>query len=143
MKKIKLFLLLFLLSIYFLPSLALAETPGNPNPGNPASTVSLPNPLGSGKTDIPQFLGQIINYAMGIIGSLALVMVIYGGVTWMLSGGSSEKVSKGKEIIIWAALGLAIIFTAYALVYFVISAIGGASNGTANPQPPEQLTNYY
>ena len=87
--------------------------------------VKLCNPLGSGddKADVPKFLGQIINYALGIIGSLALVMIIYGGATWMLSAGSQERVSKGKSIIIWAALGLIIIFTAYALVRFVITAI--------------------
>lgn len=89
--------------------------------------VKLCNPLGSGadKTDIPKFLGTVINYAMGIIGSLALVMFIYGGLTWMLSGGNQEQVTKGKNTVIWAALGIALIFTSYALVKFVITAIGG------------------
>jgi hypothetical protein len=89
--------------------------------------VELCNPLGSdtNKTDIPTFLGQIISYSMGVIGSLALVMFIYGGLTWMLSGGNQEHVTKGKNIVIWAALGIVLIFTAYALVRFVISTIGG------------------
>ena len=89
-------------------------------------TVSLPNPLGKGKTDIPTLLGNVINSVLGIIGSLALVMFIYGGATWMLSAGNQEQVTKGKNILIWATLGLVIIFTAYALVRFVLTTVTGA-----------------
>jgi len=94
-----------------------------------ANTVKLTNPLTGNQSSksLPEFLGQIISYAMGIIGSIALVMFIYGGLTWMLSGGNSEQVGKGKQIIIWSALGVAIIFAAYALVRFVIVAISGAT----------------
>ncbi len=132
MKKFKFFLLLMLLSIYFLPLLTTAAAnptnpnPTNPNPSNPV--VTLPNPLGGAdKTDIPTFLGTIIKGVMGILGSLALVMFIYGGATWMLSRGNPEDVKKGQSIIIWATLGIAVIFTSYALVRFVITAISGAT----------------
>lgn len=84
--------------------------------------TQLPNPLGSVGT--PQvFIGKIIKAALGVVGSLALVMFIYGGFTWMLSGGSPEKVKKGKDILIWATFGLVVIFMSYALVQFVIEGI--------------------
>ena len=96
--------------------------------GDSSNTVKLTNPLGNQSSkSIPEFLGQIISYAMGIIGSLALVMFIYGGLTWMLSGGNQEQVTKGKNTVMWAALGIALIFTSYALVRFVITAISGAT----------------
>ncbi|MFH1254974.1 MAG: pilin [bacterium] len=91
-----------------------------------SATVSLANPLGQGKTDIPTLLGKIINSVLGIIGSLALIMFIYGGASWMLSGGNQEQVTKGKNIIIWATIGMVIIFTAYALVKFVLTTVTGA-----------------
>lgn len=126
MKKLYPLLLLLLLSVYFLPQVLAADpTAGESNPGSPDTTVKLPNPLTGSQSSkpIPDFLGQIINYAMGIMGSLALVMFIYGGALWMLSAGNTEQVSKGKQVIIWAALGIAIVFTAYALVRFVIIAV--------------------
>jgi len=55
-------------------------------------------------------------------------MFIYGGATWMLSGGNQEKVTKGKQILIWATLGLVIIFTAYALVRSVLTTVTGAGS---------------
>lgn len=106
--------------------------PKSPPSSSPSAPVKLPNPL-TGKENskpIPELLGNIIQYAMGIIGSLALVMFIFGGVTWMLSAGNQERVTKGKNIIIWATMGLAIIFTAYALVRFVIETLGNSGGRT-------------
>lgn len=79
------------------------------------------NPLG--ETDIRVIIGRVIKYALGIVGSLALLMFIYGGGLWLLSGGSSEKIEKGQKTILWATLGLGVIFASYALVNFVIKAL--------------------
>lgn len=85
------------------------------------STVSLDNPISS--NSIPALIGRVITAVLGVVGSIALLMVIYGGFTWMLAAGSSEKIKKGRDIIVWAMLGLVVIFTSYALVRFVITSI--------------------
>lgn len=86
-------------------------------------TTALTNPLGG--IESPQALiGQVINSLFGIVGSLALVMFIYGGFLWMTSAGSSEQVKKGKDIFIWAVVGLVVVFSAYSIVRFVIQGIG-------------------
>jgi len=88
--------------------------------------VELPNPLGSGRTDINAIIGTAINAVLGLVGSIALVMFIYGGFTWMTAAGNKEAVTKGKDIIIWSVAGLAVIFLAYAVVNFVLTdVIGG------------------
>jgi len=53
-------------------------------------------------------------------------MFVYGGLLWMTSGGSNEQVKKGRDILIWATVGLVIIFSAYGLVRFVIQGVGAA-----------------
>jgi len=86
-----------------------------------ASPITLTNPL---SVSTPQALiGKVIESILGVVGSIALLMFVFGGLTWMLSAGSPEKVKKGRDIIIWAAIGLVIIFLAYALVRFVLSTI--------------------
>jgi hypothetical protein len=93
---------------------------------NAGECLKLDNPLKSKNIDSPQALiGQIINSLFGIIGSLALVMFVYGGLLWMTSAGSAEQVKKGKDIFIWAAVGLVVVFSAYSLVRFVITGVGG------------------
>ncbi|QQS60120.1 hypothetical protein IPN41_03265 [Candidatus Falkowbacteria bacterium] len=128
-KRIKIILGVCLFILLMLPGLTFAlpdsDIPGGNPPGgndpNSAKTVSLTNPIGS--SDVPTLIGKIISAVLGVIGSLALLMVIYGGFTWMLAAGSSEKIKKGRDIIVWAILGLVVIFTSYALVRFVITSI--------------------
>jgi hypothetical protein len=86
------------------------------------AAVKLNNPLGD-TTTVPILIGNIINAALGIVGSLALIMFIYGGFTWMLAAGNESAVEKGKNIITWAAIGLVVIFASYSLVRAVIAAI--------------------
>ena len=117
MKKTILFLLVLLIfsSLIFI-SIANAK-------GDPTDTVTLTNPLGTEVT--PQiFIGRIIKAVLGIVGSLALLMFIYGGFNWMTAAGSPEKVEKGKQILLWATIGLIVIFTSYALVKFVFTSLG-------------------
>lgn len=87
-----------------------------------AAAISLYNPM-SGVSTPQELIGRIINTALGIVGSIALLMFVYGGLVWLTSGGASDKVKKGREIFTWSAIGLLVIFTSYALVYFLIKNI--------------------
>ena len=135
MKKIIITIFLFVFGLSFFSAPALATT-------TPTTTVTeltgtkevkvsdtpkvpkqLPNPLG---TDNPNVLiGNIINFILGFVGTIALVLFIYGGFTWMLSAGAPAKVKKGKDIIIWSVIGLFVVFAAYILVRFVIQGVTG------------------
>jgi len=115
----------FSLSILFLPNLCLASsgvTAGGEEP------VALNNPLGEDQADVSvnDVVANIIQVVLGIVGSLALVMFIFGGLTWMTAAGNTERVTKGKNVLIWATIGLIVIFTSYALVEFIIKGITGA-----------------
>ncbi|TAK05126.1 hypothetical protein EPO33_04055 [Patescibacteria group bacterium] len=93
-----------------------------PGGGRGAPAPTLPNPLG-GTTDIRTIIGRVINAALGISGSIALLMFIWGGMLWLTSGGSPERIQKGKNTIVWAVLGLVLIFGSYAILNFVLGAI--------------------
>ena len=118
----KFFLISIFIFILFNPLIAFAKQCAIGGPGV-TKPVRLPNPLGTGaeKINIPTLLGNVVNAILGIVGSLALVMFIYGGIIWMTSSGNAEQVTKGKNIIIWATIGLVVIFSAYALVNFVLT----------------------
>lgn len=83
---------------------------------------TLANPLGT--VSIPELIGRVITAILGIIGSLSLLIFIYGGLTWMTSGGNEEKVKKGKQIIVWAVFGIVIIFTSYSILNLVFEILG-------------------
>jgi len=129
MKKIITTIFLFAFGLSFFSAPALATTTGLTSTTevtkkvNSQSSKTLPNPLG---TDNPNVLiGNIINFVLGFVGTIALVLFIYGGFTWMLSAGAPAKVTKGKDIIVWSIIGLFVVFTAYILVRFVIQGVTG------------------
>lgn len=126
---ISFFTLSFIALFFFTPILTLADEPiggGDTGLGScSGGSCQLGDPLGLPKDKPAQALiGKVINAALGIVGSLALLMFIYGGFTWMLASGNAEAVTKGRNILIWATVGLVIIFSAYALVKFVFSGLG-------------------
>ena len=105
---------IFLAIILFLPAVARAQ-----------SRVPLPNPL---KADnIPELAGQVIGGLLGVTGSIALFMMVWGGIVWMTSQGNTERLKKGKDTILWAVLGLTIIFLSYIIINFVFEIIGDST----------------
>ncbi len=67
---------------------------------------------------------------LSIVGSLALLFFVYGGVMFLIAGGKSEAVTKGKTIITNAVIGLAIVLGAWVIVNFAIAALTGTSVGS-------------
>jgi len=117
MKKIIIFC--FILFLTLLPLIVFGDNIS----GGQSNATKLTNPLGT-ETSPQVMIGKVIQAALGIVGSIALAMFIYGGFVWMMAAGNAEAVTKGKNILIWATLGLIVIFTAYALVQFVFKGLG-------------------
>jgi hypothetical protein len=67
---------------------------------------------------------NIFNFVLGIVGALALFVFIYGGLLFLLSGGNSDRIEKGKKALIGAVVGLIIVFTSYMIVNFVAQSLG-------------------
>lgn len=86
----------------------------------PARAVELKNPLGT--ESVPKLINNIIDAVLGFTGAVALLMFIYGGLLWLTSRGAPDKVKKGRDVMVLAAVGLLIIFSSYGLVRFVFRA---------------------
>lgn len=77
--------------------------------------------------EITQVAVNIIILILGISGTVALLMFIYGGWNWVFAQGRSDYIQTGKDTMKHAIIGLAIIFGAYAIINFVIAVLGGIS----------------
>lgn len=87
----------------------------------PKLSYSVQDPLAGAN---PQtFAGGLIKTVLGIVGSLALVMIIYAGFQWMTARGNSDQVGKAQQTMMWAFLGLAMIFGSYIILSFLIGTI--------------------
>ena len=68
---------------------------------------------------------KVSNTLLLVIGLISVVMLIYGGFRYIISGGDNKKVTDAKNTILYAIIGLIISLLAYAIVNFVIAAITG------------------
>ena len=68
---------------------------------------------------------QVTNTILYIVGNVAVIMLIIGGIKYVVSGGDSKKVTDAKNTVLYAIIGLVIAFLAFAIVNFVISALPG------------------
>ncbi|MCX6739864.1 MAG: hypothetical protein NTZ49_01380 [Candidatus Parcubacteria bacterium] len=94
----------------------------------PASAVEsiLPACASSGicsLCDIVNTFLKIGTILMGIVGSLVMLMFVYGGFILLTSGGESGKIDTGKKILINSIIGLLITFLAYIIVAFVVNSL--------------------
>ena len=70
---------------------------------------------------------QVTNTVLYIVGIIAVVMLIVGGIKYLLSGGDSKKVTDAKNTVLYAIIGLVVCFLSFAIVNFVISALPSSS----------------
>lgn len=70
------------------------------------------------------FIRTAINLLLGIAGIIAFIFLLWGGLQWILAGGDKEGTEKARKRITSALIGLAIVFSAYALL-FIIRALFG------------------
>ena len=62
-----------------------------------------------------------------IIGVMAVIMIIWGGIRYVLSAGNSAALTSAKNTIVYSIIGLVIAILAYAIVNFVINTVAGGS----------------
>lgn len=93
------------------------------NPGDvPAGVAAATGNQGSFR----QLVLTILQFFLGFLGLLAVIMIIYGGVLYVSAAGAQEKIDKGKKIIMYAIVGIVIILLSFAIVNTVL---GGAGAG--------------
>jgi len=79
--------------------------------------------------DLRITIANIIRTAMGLLGIIAVLIILYGGFKWMTAAGADDKAGEAKKIITAGIVGLIIILSAYAIANFVVSNLVTATGG--------------
>ncbi len=121
MKSKKIFLRrfgIFLLSLFVLSLIFVVRTKAAIVPDNNKESGSYT------LNDIVRTGVNVADWILGIVGSLTLLMFIYGGFMLLISAGNAESVAQGKKIILGSVMGLIIVFSSYLIIQFFTQSMG-------------------
>ena len=89
---------------------------------------SVPSDVGSGvdvaapedaPSDLETVFTSVVNTVLFIVGAVAVLMLIVGGVRYVISSGNQEQVTAAKNTIVYALVGLIIAILAFAIINFI------------------------
>lgn len=84
---------------------------------NPTATICRT----SASNDIGTIINTIINVLLFLVGAIAVVMIIVGGVRFATSAGNADSIKAAKSTVLYAVIGLVISLLAYAIINFVVT----------------------
>ena len=71
------------------------------------------------ETSVSEILGTAVNVLLGMLGTIFIILIIIAGFNWMIAAGDEEKLTKAKNTIRRAIIGLLIVAASYAIWYFI------------------------
>lgn len=115
---------LSLLFAVFVPQIAVAQDAKAQvckGVGLISDTTSCANP--SGSPSVEKTIQTVVNLLSIIVGVAAIIMIIVGGLKYILSSGDSGNVNSAKNTILYAVIGLVVVLLAQVIVRFVINRV--------------------
>lgn len=67
-----------------------------------------------------QLLQNILNIVYFVVGIIAIIVIILGGLMYTISSGDPAKVTRAKNMLTYSIVGLIIVIAAFAITNFVI-----------------------
>ncbi len=114
---------LFLAGVTIIPVSAQDPISGLNTAANTAYGSQIPLQNAATPEGFAAQIGKLAGIALSFIGILFFLLMIYGGFTWMIARGNDQEVTKAKEIIYGAVIGLVIVLSAYALTKYIGDAL--------------------
>jgi len=74
-------------------------------------------------TSLESVIQSVVNTMLFLIGIISVIMLIVGGIRYVISGGNQSQVDGARNTILYAIVGLVIAFVAWGVVNFVIKAL--------------------
>ena len=115
------FILLFILSLT-VNAVALADSGYPVNPwGDEDKKNKIQEITGLDERDPRGIAASVINVALGFLGIIAVGLILYAGFKWMTAGGSEDKITEARKLLVAGVIGLIIILAAFAIANFVLT----------------------
>lgn len=116
--------LLLGLSFATAPIASAADCPDTGKPLETGAACAQPDGVANELLGQDSVFSTVTNILLFLIGAIAVIMLIIGGIRYVVSGGDQAQVTSAKNTILYAIVGIVVAFLAYAAVRFVTEQLG-------------------
>jgi len=101
----------------------------------PSQLTSVAGPTGiNSEVSVPQYVGNVIKWALSAVGLIFFILMVYAGFKWMLARGNDEGITKARDTVFGAIIGLAIVVASYAITNFITDRVIKGESGPGSTQ---------
>lgn len=104
----------------------------------PFEQYMLTDPLGliklNGLGGVVFYGGRLTKFFVAGLGALTVLMLVYGGLQWVLAAGNQEKITKARQTLAYAIMGVAIVMSSYIVINFIYTPIYNLFSSGRAPQ---------
>ena len=97
--------------------------------GGDTTGTTFASDAGLSAGDLPSTIASLIRVVLGVLGIIAVIIILIGGFKWMTSGGNDDKVKSARKVMTSGIIGLVIVLSAFAIAQFVLSSVVTATSG--------------
>jgi len=78
------------------------------------------NDIKMGRKDPRTIAANVINIMLGLLGVIAIIIILLGGFKWMTASGNDDKITEAKSLLGAGVVGLLIVLSAYAVSIYIM-----------------------
>ena len=104
-------------------TLATVTCPNGSARSSADSYAECSTPETTGDDSLMSRVKVILNVVIGLIGVVAVAMIILGGIQYTTSQGQPDKVAQARNILIYSVVGLVVAVLAFAIVNFALTSV--------------------
>lgn len=90
--------------------------------GNGANSTYCQN-KSEGETKVKSVMKSVVDVLLMTVGVISIIMIVVGGIMFALSSGDASKVTKARNMVIYAVVGLVVALFASAIINFVFNKV--------------------
>lgn len=79
--------------------------------------INIKNPIGT--DNFTTLVQNVLKWVLSVVGGVALLMLIYGGMLYVSSAGDQKQAEQGKKVVTWTIMGLVVILLSYSIIRVV------------------------
>jgi hypothetical protein len=84
---------------------------------------------------VENIVSDVIQVFLSLLSMIFIILILYAGYNWMMAAGDEQKVTKAKDTIYRAVIGLIVIISAFVITYFVFNALPFNAGNTTMMTP--------